>query len=214
MRKIYPFIFILLVVTITAQSQKSLKVSENKFKLELYKVWGKSHAVSKKLLEKLPEICPELKDFEICGDDCNPEYTVEFFMSDPTVFEYRLQRTAGFPNTNTRNLVQYPIARLNFPEQQISPNNVLQPSSEKWTIVSSYFFQSFLLLRNRNNEIITKLVLVDTNEVWQTLRSSVINVNPNSRKNTPFSNIDDNPEMLIPPREEMVGIVERKILAL
>jgi len=213
MKKIYIAVFILFAVTFNIYSQKTLPVNENKYKLELYNVWGKSHPVAKKLLERLPDLCPELKDKEICGDDCNPAYTVEFYMSDPSVYEYRLQRVFAPPNTNTRNLVQYPLARLMSPEQQANSAANLQ-ANDKWSVYSNYGFQSFLLLRDRNNQIITKLVLVDTNEVWESLRSTSIYTGGTSRYTTPFGYIDNNPDLLYPTREEMVGIAERKILAL
>jgi hypothetical protein len=57
----------------------------NKYRIDLPSYWKPGNKVWKILIDKLPLVCAEIKDKEICGDDCNPAYSFEFEMSDPVI---------------------------------------------------------------------------------------------------------------------------------
>lgn len=124
--------------------QHLFAVDSNKYRVNLPDYWKSGNRVWKILTDKMPLICEELKDKELCGDDCNPRYTIEFEMSEPVIFDY-------FPNHISSSYV----------------NNRFVKPSEIWEIQTFYGFECSLLLRNEKGVLITRFILVDTNEVWK-----------------------------------------------
>jgi hypothetical protein len=208
----------LFLFTLTAPAQ-SKQFKENKYRLHLPDKWKPGNKVWKKLSDKLPEVCEELKDKDLCGDDCNSRYTVEFYMSAPQIEDYG--------------------------SYLISPNPTGNPPTETWEFVTYYRFQCYLLLYdNKSEELLTKVIVVDTNEVWtirnretiQTyappspamLRSLPINSQggssialfpnyippPPQRVQTPFSYINKNSEKLAPQEKDLLFVVDDKFKSL
>jgi hypothetical protein len=195
-------------------------VDSNKYRIELPEYWKPGNRVWKILTDKFPLVCNEIKDKEICGDDCNPLYRIEFEMSEPVIFEY-------LPNHISSSFT----------------NNQFRKPSEVWEIQTLYGFECSLLLRNEKGEIITRYILVDTNEVWKisnrvTLASysSPPITTENNRRNrtgrystadplpspqtfipvtgqegeTPYAYINRNREKLTPAYRDMYAIVDMK----
>jgi len=217
------FSFVLSVCFLAdATGQRMLKVDSNKYRIDLPEYWKPGNRVWKILTDKLPLVCNEIKDKELCGDDCNPEYTLEFEMSDPVIFEY-------FPNHISSSYT----------------NNQFSKPSETWEIQTLYGFECSLLLRNEKGVLITRFILVDTNEVWKVsnrvtlasfspppiqvnyLRRNRTNrygaVDPIPPTNqpiipdigqegeTPYSFINRNREKLTPTYRDMFVVVDMKI---
>src|SRR6185436_3318183 len=103
------------------------------------------------LTDKLPLVCNEIRDKELCGDHCNPFYTVEFEMSGPVIFDY-------LPNHISSTYT----------------NNQFVKPSETWEIQTLYGFECSLLLRNEKGVLITRFILVDTNEVWRIAKRVIL----------------------------------------
>jgi hypothetical protein len=90
------------------------------------------------LNDKLPLVCEELKDKQLCGDDCNPKYIVAFEMTRPVIND------------------SY-FAKVKTPGER-----------ESWKSLPgrNYNFQASLLLQDNNGIVLTRFIIVDTNEVW------------------------------------------------
>jgi hypothetical protein len=202
--------------------QRLTNVDTNKYRIDLPEYWKPGNRVWKILTDKLPLVCNEIMDKELCGDHCNPLYTLEFEMSDPVIFDY------------------FPVHI-----SSIYTNNQFVKPSATWEIQTNYGFECSLLLKNEKGTIITRFILVDTNEVWRisnrvTLASYSpppvpVNVNrrfrsgrngniePNPPSNqpimpeisqegeTPYSYINRNREKLTPTYRDMFAVVDRKI---
>jgi hypothetical protein len=137
--------FLISICSLTETSGQSLStVDSNKYRIDLPEYWKPGNRVWKILTDKLPLVCNEIKDKELCGDNCNPLYRLELEMSDPVIFEY-------FPNHIS----------------SIYTNTLTTRPSETWEIQTLYGFESSLLLKNNKGEIITRFILVDTNETWR-----------------------------------------------
>jgi len=108
----------------------------NKYSIHLPDYWRPGNKIWEILTNKLPLVCEELKDKELCSDDCHPVYTIEFEMSEPIINDY------------------HPI--------HVSSGS----TSQTWDFVISYSFECSLLLLNEKKQLLTKFILVDTNEVW------------------------------------------------
>jgi hypothetical protein len=215
------FIFYLLVCFLEqTNGQRVLPIDTNKYRIDLPEYWKPGNRVWKILTDKLPLVCNEIKDKELCGDHCNPLYTVEFEMSEPVIYEYLSNHISSIYTNN----------------QYVRP-------SEIWEIQTLYGFESSLLLRNEKGVLITRFILVDTNEVWRvsnrvtlatyapppvpsaTVRRraprngyvdgepivQVINPQTSQEGETPFSYINRNREKLVPRYRDMIDIVDRKI---
>jgi hypothetical protein len=219
-----PFLFFVFLFSCLAEvpAQRLLSTDTTKYRINIPEYWKPGNRVWKILTDKLPLVCKELKDKELCGDNCNPGYTIEFEMSDPVIFEY-------FPNHIS----------------SVYTNNQFGKPSETWEIKTLYGFECSLLLRNEKGVLITRFILVDTNEVWNisnrvTLASyapTPVPVNFNRRirygKNvstdpnpytyqsimpeigqegeTPYSYINRNREKLIPTHRDMFSVVDARI---
>jgi hypothetical protein len=202
--------------------QRILPVDTNKYRINLPEYWKPGNRVWKILTDKLPLVCSEIKDKELCGDHCNPLYTLEFEMSDPVIFEYFSNHISS-----------------------IYTNNQFVKPSETWEIQTLYGFECSLLLRNEKGVLITRFILVDTNEIWRvanrvTLASYApppMPVNSTRRTRgsrnsgsvdsepytpavisqfsqegeTPYSYINRNREKLAPAYRDMIAVVDRKI---
>lgn len=216
MKKYLPLLF-LLTAGITVAAQKS-KLSENKYRINLPDYWKSGNKVWQKLTDKLPEVCGELKDKELCGDNCNPRYTVEFYMTQPWIIDY-------------------------YPNHISSDVNSTRPT-ELWEFVTYYNFQCYLLLYdNSTKKLLTKVIVVDTNEVWQLrnratllsyapagpsragLRAYTVNSGtqqlpstisgPTSQSGqTPFSYINNNKSVLNPQEKDLLAVVDDKFRSL
>ena len=213
------FLFVCCVNETTGQRLPN--VDTNKYRIELPEYWKPGNRVWKILTDKLPLVCNELKDKELCGDHCNPLYTLEFEMSDPVIFEY-------FPNHIS----------------SIYTNNQFVKPSETWEIQTLYGFECSLLLRNEKGVLITRFILVDTNEVWRVsnrvtlasyspppIQATIARRTRNSRNGnvdaeqnipvyipqmsqegeTPYFYINRNREKLAPTYRDVITVVDRKI---
>lgn len=210
------FIILLLVAGSEQMRAQPARLNESKFRINLPDFWRPGNKIWKTLPEKLPAICEELKDKDLCGDDCNPRYTVEFYMSPPYAEDY------------ATNL--------------ISPNPAGNPPTETWEFVTYYRFQCYLLLYdNKTEKLVTKIIVVDSSEIWtirnratiQTyappppsayqLRVLPINTQgpglaPSSgtpqftpqRGQTPYNYIKNNAAKLAPQEKDLLYVVDSK----
>ena len=216
------FCFFLFVCCLNETTgQRLLNVDTNKYRIDLPEYWKPGNRVWKILTDKLPLVCNEIKNKELCGDHCNPLYTLEFEMSDPVIFDY-------LPNHIS----------------SIYTNNQFVKPSETWEIQTLYGFECSLLLRNEKGVLITRFILVDTNEVWRianrvtlasysppppaasfvrrtlpgrfnTDYSNPVNMQQmpvlGQEGETPYSYISRNREKLTPSYRDMITVVDRKI---
>ncbi len=210
--------FVALTLSAGAQNKK-LPLNENKYRIDLPDYWGHRNKVWQILTEKLPLVCDELKNKQICGDNCRPKYTVGFYITEPEVVGYTRYKKPQPISTNTRALVNKmpgvslntPPYNRNFPIEyyNAAPNNV---SNEKWETAGEYIFQCFLLLKDDTGHIITKFILVDTNEVWSSPYKA------GSRSFFPSGDPDiffeKNKELFTPDKFELMAIADKKLLAL
>lgn len=217
MRKILtPFICILFFGHPLLAQDKKLKLNENKYRINLPDYWGKGHKVWRALADNLPLVCEELKDKELCGDDCNPKYTVELYLTEPANFEYNYRHLQPPPFTSTRHLVQ-----PNTRERGIDPGMSYNPerayysrNSNNWEITTSYDFQGYLFLLDNNDKVLVKMVLVDTNEVWKLSQAFNMAAHSNLTTMTPHAYVKENKEKFQPTLYHLLAIIEEKILSL
>ncbi len=205
---------------ITAQRLSSLDTG--KYRINLPSYWKPGNKIWEILTEKLPIVCEELKDKELCGDNCHPRYSIEFEMSAPVIYSYSPNHISS-DYTNTLN----------------------KRPTEVWDFTTSYGFECYLLLMDEKDNILTKFILVDDTELWtvtsrQTLRSyappppqmASIRRNWSNRSGslvdnstqvqglypytpqegqTPYAYINDNKDKLSPSNNDMFLVVDRKI---
>jgi hypothetical protein len=213
--------FLISICSLTEIAGQSLStVDSNKYSIDLPEYWKPGNRVWKILTDKLPLVCNEIKDKELCGDNCNPLYRLELEMSDPVIYEY-------FPNHIS----------------SVYTNTLSTRPSETWEIQTMYGFECSLLLRNNKGEIVTRFILVDTNETWKvskrvtlasyspppipanftrrirSSRYSSIDPSPpdqpiypifSQEGETPYSFIYRNKESLIPSIRDMYSMVDMK----
>jgi len=207
------------------EGQHLSSVDTGKFRINLPPYWKAGNKVWEILVDKLPLVCEELKDKELCGNDCNPRYSIEFEMSPPVIFSY------------TSNHISSDYT-----------NNQYRKPSEVWDFNAHYSFECYLLLLDDKNKLLTKFVLVDSTEEWtvtfrETLRSyappppqmqalrrnwasrngTVIDNGPSFQSivpamaqegQTPYSFINSNKDKLWPTNNDMFLVVDRKIKSL
>ena len=214
------FLSFLLLHSVPFYSQSLSTIDTGKYRINLPAHFKPGNKAWRILDEKLPLVCEELKNKELCGDNCNPAYTIDFTMSAPVVLDYYAQRISG---TN-------------------------------YDIITLYTFECFLLLKNNSGEIITRIVLVDTNDVFKiTNKASIaeflVPPPPNKislQKNasgqpevvvaanlnnppttsvfrsdgsyggieTPYSYINKNKEKLAPREKDQLAVIGQRIIAL
>jgi hypothetical protein len=197
-----------LAFSLLAAAQKNAsRVNNDKYRINLPAYWGKGHKVWKVLIDKLPLVCEELVDKDICGDDCHPKYTVDFYLTEPTVVDFTTKRLITPPDPDTRSLL---LKSQNFQ----SSGNTYYPSNtsmvDSWQAITDYTFQCYLLLRNEEGKILTKMILVDTNEIWERPHPEIIKTNTPPDANY----MQNNKEKFNPVIFDLLAIVEKKILSL
>lgn len=212
-RLLWSLFFSLLAVPLF--SQRTLQdTDENKYRILLPDHWSNHSKAFHVLTDVLPALCPELKDKDICGDDCNPAWTVAFYLSEPELLSYQVYpRNSPITNTNTRSSFvskDFYISPASPQPRQETGNNLIyrQPNTNTTgkEIVSYFTFQCFLLLRDKEQNIVTRLILVDTNEVWQKVQA-------NRKGNTP-EDASGKTNPLLPSAKDLMAIADKKIIAL
>jgi hypothetical protein len=133
---ILPLIIICFFTTFSF-AQKHPNRDTGKYNIHLPGYWKPGDPVWKVLADKLPVVCEKLKGKEFCSGDCDPEYSIEFAMSDPTVYSYEKGKFQL-----SENLPPYPFD------------------------CQTFSFECSLLLMNKKNDIIEKFEVIDSNEVW------------------------------------------------
>jgi hypothetical protein len=204
------------LLTATAFTQKITAINEDKYRINLPDYWKPGNKVWQILTDKLPQVCEELKDKDLCGDNCNPKYTIEFEMSEPYIYDYRANTISSGTPTSSYNFV------------------------------TTYSFECSLLLFDEKDKLITKIILVGSDENWTVthraeLRSFVPAVAPSrlrlgpyptsqtmasainqqaqsymstagaTQGETPYSYIKDHVENLFPAQKDMLMVVDNKI---
>ncbi|HEV7782548.1 MAG TPA: hypothetical protein VGO58_14840 [Chitinophagaceae bacterium] len=215
MRKILlPTVSLLLLSVCLSAQKKSLPVNERKYSINLPDYWGKGNKVWQVLIDKLPLVCEELKDKEVCGDDCNPKYTVELYLTEPGDYEYYNKVVNPAPYTNTRHLASTSVSAnpLNRNTPYNPEREYYSRSGNTWKITTTYNFQAFLVLVDNNEKVLTKMVLIDTDELWQIART--VNLSGEFNAHAPSRYIEDNKEKVTPTLFDLFAIVEEKIMAL
>lgn len=217
---------LLIASALLGKAQHLSNTDTGKYRINLPAYWGKGNKVWQILTDKLPLVCEELKDKELCGDDCHPKYSIEFQLSEPVVQDY------------------YPIHVIS--DNTVSAN---KQATETWDIETRYSFECSLLLFDDKDKLLTRLILVDTNEVFRVIhrvnllsftaapptryavrrptRTETVFVNldtynspnittPTSGQTgqTPNSYINENPEKLAPGRKDLLAVVDAKLRAL
>lgn len=206
---------ILLCIYTPSIAQPITKIDTSKYRITLPDYWKPGNKVWQILDEKLPTVAEELKDKQLCGDDCKPKYIIEFEMSEPEVLDYHTNHLSTGSNFDV------------------------------WEIVTLYSFSSSLYLFDDKDKLLTKFILVDTNEIWRVMnraqlptfiprppmRISVLRppyntTNPNSADRaraqevlpgstaqgvSPYSYINNNKEKLLPTQRNMLDIIDGKI---
>ena len=209
MKKIIPGILLVLTVPAISVAQTLSDLDTGKYSINLPDYWKPGNKIWRILSDKLPLVCEELKDKELCGDHCNPKYSIEFEMSEPVIFDYFANHISSGSTTQT------------------------------WEFVTMYSFSSSLLLLNEKNELLTKFILVDTNEVWRVVNKAQLasymppppkkiyvqnppylpngeSINRMSGRSgtagqSPYSYINSNKDNLSPTRGDMLNIIDEKI---
>lgn len=214
---------LLLLLSIAAISQNnSQPVAEKKYRINLPDYWGHGNKVWQILTEKLPLVCEELKDREICGDDCRPKYTIDFYITEPELVGYTRYKRSQPPSTNTRILANNPMPGLSLvkgnyvtttpPEYYNYATASKLSQTDKWEMSGEYVFQCFLLLKDDTGHVITKFILVDTNETWISKYKGERPSNFSAENPDVF--FEKNKENFTPDKFELLGIVDKKILSL
>lgn len=131
-----------------------------KYRVNLPDYWRPGNKIWQILNDKLPLVCEELKGKELCGDNCSPRYSIEFEMSEPVIYNYSPNHISS-DYTNT----QY------------------KKPSEVWDFATWYGFECSLLLLDEKDKLLTRFILVDTNEVWSvTNRITLASYSPAPRQ--------------------------------
>ena len=208
--------FTLFLLFIFATQFCSAQSDTNKYRLNLPGYWKPGNKAWRILDDKLPLVCDELKNKDLCGDNCNAMYVVDFDVTEPEILDYYAEKRGG----------------------------------SMYHIITLYYFQSNLYVRNRKGEIVTRIILVDTNEVHkkithlyyddyyvtptplktyivrrpgQTPRLVVANEERFAPTNytqggrnseSPYSYINKNKEKLKAGEREMYSVIDKKIAAL
>ena len=144
MKNLILYIALVVFCSPKIEGQRLTTLDTNKYRINLPGYWKPGNQIWRILSDKLPLVCGELKDKDICGDDCNPKYIIEFEMSEPVIMGY-------YPNHISSDFI----------------NNQYSKPSEVWEIQTYYGFECSLYLRNEKGDYITRFILIDTNEVWK-----------------------------------------------
>lgn len=139
-RRIFPGIVLLLMtLPVTLEAQRLSAVDTGKYSLLLPPYWKPGNKAWRILDDLLITKIPELFNKELCGDDCNPAYRVEFYMSNPRIDHYSATHVNSTRYTQT------------------------------WNITTHYSFEAALLLFDHTNKLLTRILLIDPEEDWRKL---------------------------------------------
>ncbi|MEO7923779.1 MAG: hypothetical protein ABIR30_08870 [Chitinophagaceae bacterium] len=143
MKKLITCLSILACILPGAWGQRLSSLDTNKYRINLPDYWKPGNKVWQILVDKLPHVCDELKDKELCGDNCNPRYFIEFEMSPPAVFSHSYNHiSADYTNT------------------------VYKKPTDSWDFNTHYSFECYLLLFDEKDKLLTKFIVVDSMEEW------------------------------------------------
>src|SRR5215212_321346 len=82
--------FILLIyllgLSFISEAQTLASIDTGKYKIVLPDYWKRGNKIWQILNDKLPLVCPELKDKDLCGDNCNPAYYIGMEVSNVRVY--------------------------------------------------------------------------------------------------------------------------------
>lgn len=210
------FILFLIVVAMgqrPSEAQTLADIDTNKYSIRLPSHWKPGNKIWKILSDKLPLICEEIKDKELCGDRCNPKYTIVLEIYEPLATDHDFYCT----NTTSTGPVR------------------------NWVFLTYYNFHSSFLLLNEKGQVLTRFVLVDTTETWMVRKHESFNLQPEviyrpARVNNsnyfllraqnpvapqpqiryrdtvdPMTYIQQNRQALLPSDLELFAIIDRKI---
>jgi hypothetical protein len=210
MKRLYFLILFVTVISAGLSAQrKTTKPDETKYRINLPDYWGKGHKVWATLIDKLPGIVEELKDKDVCGDNCNPAWSVDFYITEAVIFDYTINKRLSVNSTNTQlNLLQE-RTRMQYPFDYQRLYNFSENNRTTWNITTNYGFNCYLLLRDYSGKIISKLILTETNEVWRKTNTLTIPSGTN-----PQSVIGKNANYGAPHPKELMEIAEEKIVNL
>ena len=201
MDKVYSFIIFLFLCPLLSTGQSLSDIDTNKYRIDLPSYWKTGSKALRILSDKLPLVSPELKDKDLCGDDCNPKYRIELYLSDPEIVDFNSFHIAGDRNSQT------------------------------WQHNTYYAFECNLILFDENNKPITRFIIVDRDEVWTLVNKSYtpsysqvpmkmvvtantrdnILVSPVNQQVMPRGASQDPRRLQIPQEKDMFWIIDNKI---
>ena len=133
---------LLLSIAVNTNAQTLSSIDTNKYRLDLPDYWKAGSKVWRILSDKLPLVCEEIRDKDLCGDDCNPKYRIELFLSDPEIVDFTSSRLS-----NDRN-------------------------KETWQHMTYYAFECTLVLFDENQKPLTRFIVVGKDEVWKLVNNT------------------------------------------
>lgn len=217
MKQAFLLLILANLISLFSISQRNLgHIDNEKYRINLPDYWGKGNKVWHNLIEKLPLLCEELKGKDLCGDKCNPAYTIDFYITEAIIFDYTAVKKFPALSTNTQLNARQELARMQNPldYQRYNANSISTAGQNNWNITTNYGFQCFLLLRNNSGKLLTKIVLVDTNQVWSKQHLINLSSNGNFSALTPQTYIENSESKLRPLPKELMEIAEQKLLSM
>ena len=91
------FTLLLLFVSFQFQSnaQKTRSIDTTKYRINLPEYWKPGNKVWRILNNNLPKVCLELANKDLCGDNCQAGYTVDFEVTEPIILDYYSNKISG-----------------------------------------------------------------------------------------------------------------------
>jgi len=218
MKQTFLLLILANLITLPSISQRNLtQIDNDKYRINLPDYWGKGNKVWHNLIEKIPALCEELKGKDLCGDKCNPAYTIDFYITEPIIFDYTAVKKFPALSTNTQLNAKQEAIRIKNPldYHRYNVNTISNTDYQNnWNITTNYGFQCFLLLKDNSGKLLTKIVLVDTNQVWSKQHIVNLSSNGNFSALTPQTYIENNESKLSPTPKELMEIAEQKLLSM
>jgi hypothetical protein len=213
MKKITCLLSLVFFFSAFSPAQNLADTDTGKYRINLPDFWKPGNKIWEILTDKLPLVCEELVNKDLCGDQCNPKYSIEFEMSEPEILDNYFNQISSGHTTDT------------------------------WQFVTLYSFSSYLLLFNEKDELLTRLTLVDKDEVWRVVRQEALAASrpatpsryyPVNRwvngqnqisqqlqqlfsrpggGQSPHTYFERNKDKLFPNRRDMLGVIDEKIRA-
>jgi hypothetical protein len=203
MNKVYLFLLFLLLFLnpFVSTGQRLSGIDTNKYRIDLPDYWKAGSRVWRILSDKLPLVCPELKDKDLCGDDCNPKYSIELYLSDPEIVDFSSSHLSSDKNLQT------------------------------WQHTTYFAFECNLVLFDENHKPITRFIIVDLDEVWPLTNKTsspnyssltppmklVVSANPRAnilepprQTPTPRSVFQEPRRFYLPQEKDLLSIVDNK----